>query len=786
MMLVESVNPFPLEAVAAYGDQLRTCELGYMREPKSHLDDYLASYVREPTRYGGTIPLRGSHGSGKTHLLGWLARLARERPRSSPTVVYGMVDRASFFDLFSQIISQLPQDKLRDLIDAALQQQALEEVQKATITTDLRARLDSPGAVADLATEGNVDRNDLLRQLTERLQKRMEEKKVPREIPLALMKIDSPVFGERAYQWLQGKRVEGLEELGLAHHLGELAQDAEGSSVPELAAINAVETIAALHQFAQRPFVILIDQLEVFVRDIDREKRQMLASLIRKLMEQLGRQNALIFIAGADDAWSALPRDVTPRMRVREPLQVGNLELDETRILLESFTEGGPQFSRESIDHVYHLSGGNPREILRIGYQAYQRLGGALDGAKPDDLIASAQASGTVEDRSRVALGIADRVLGAFGTVSPHLAVGEGLVLDRLLQIDRRPALALSAVKATDQVSEVRSARLVPAITDYIGRTWPGVPLVAVTIGYSSAPVTEQLECAAAVLDFDEETFESQLRGRVVHLLAERPAAPQPAEAPPSAVLDALQDISRRLKERPAGPVGPQGPAGPPAPASAADPTLATTLTRIVNRLDELENVRKGDVERKLESFAERTAISAEPEQRQRELRTRWDLLDGLQQLRALLDVPPWEEGQARRARARERESIRAILVANESFLKNQYLDLLGGKYLDILDGSPRGSEEAVHARVRLIDEMRRTLRQRSPVDLFAGHPLRYSSIAGIIALVAYLAWQWVVYDGNLSVASVPRGLLAGAVAAVCTFAAAWGINYQRAQRWRL
>src|SRR6185295_13345251 len=129
----------------------------------------------------------------------------------------------------------------RDLIDAALQQQALEEVQKATITTDLRARLEAPGALADLATEGNVDRNDLVRQLTERLQKRMEEKKVPREIPLALMKIDSPVFGERAYQWLQGKRVEGLEELGLAHHLGELAQDAEGSSVPELAAINAVE-----------------------------------------------------------------------------------------------------------------------------------------------------------------------------------------------------------------------------------------------------------------------------------------------------------------------------------------------------------------------------------------------------------------------------------------------------------------------------------------------------------------------------------------------------------------
>ena len=126
----------------------------------------------------------------------------------------------------------------------------------------------------------------------------------------------------------------------------------------------------------------------------------MLASLIRKLMEQLGRQNALIFIAGADDAWSALPRDVTPRMRAGAAAG-GQPELDETRMLLESFTEGGPQLSRESIDHIYHLSGGNPREIPRIGYQALQRPAERSTEREPDDLIASAQASGTVRIATR-------------------------------------------------------------------------------------------------------------------------------------------------------------------------------------------------------------------------------------------------------------------------------------------------------------------------------------------------------------------------------------------------
>jgi hypothetical protein len=768
----ETVNPFPLEAVAAYGDLLRTCRLGYMREPLFHLDDYLTRYVRETTRYGGTIPLRGAHGSGKTHLLGFLAQEARGRTRSHPTVVYGMVDRASFFDLFSQIIGQLPQQKLQELIGAALQQLAKEVVGKAAITVDLTDRLEeSPAALADLVNEGNIDRGELMRLLTDRLQQRMEEKKVPREIPLALMRVDSPTFGERAYQWLQGKRVEGLEELGLSHHLGELAQDAEGSSVPEVAAINAVETIAALHQFAQRPFVLLIDQLEVFVRDIDNEKRQMLASLIRKLMEQLGRQNALTFIAGADDGWAGLPRDVTPRMRVREPLPIGSLQRDETRMLLDSFTEGQRPFSRAASDTIYELSGGNPREILRIGYQAFRRLGGALDAATTTDLIASAEASGTVEDRTKVALGIADRVLGAYGTVTAHLDIGDRLIVDRLLVIERTPALSLVTVKATDQLSEVQAARRIPAITDYITQNWPAAGLIVVTIGYASAPVAEQLERAAAVIEFDEREFESQLRTRVVELLAQRDAAAAAADpVTTTAVLDALQDISQRLRQREAA----AGPAGPAGPSGAPDPELVTTLTRIVDRLDHLEVARRDDVDRKYQSFAERATRSHDPEQRQHELRTRWDLLDELRTLReALVHGDP----------GRERECIRAILVANESFLKIRYLDLLGGRYLDLVDR--RDADETSGQRDELIGEMRLTLRQAGAFEHVRQQPLTYGSAAGVAAAAVYLLVAMTRPYRPDTADIVWNAVLAGVGVTVFVWGSIWLANHLRSLRWR-
>ena len=104
--------------------QLRTCELGYMREPKANLDDYLASYFRESTSTGHHRSCAARTAPARRICLAGFARQARDAAAEQPHGRLRMVDRASFFDLFSQIIGQLSQEKLRDLIDAALQQQA--------------------------------------------------------------------------------------------------------------------------------------------------------------------------------------------------------------------------------------------------------------------------------------------------------------------------------------------------------------------------------------------------------------------------------------------------------------------------------------------------------------------------------------------------------------------------------------------------------------------------------------------------------------------------------------
>src|SRR5207248_4343212 len=295
---------------------------------------------------------------------------------------------------------------------------------------------------------------------------------------------------------------------------------------------------------------------------------------------------------------------------------------------LEAFTTDLPRFSAESVRTIDGLAGGNPREIIRIAYQTFEKLRGALDRATYEDLVSCAVASGTVADREKNALGMADSILRAFGRVSQDFAIGGGLKLDRLLIMNgTTPSLALQTLRATDQLSEVQSARGVIPVLNYLEQTWPGVPLIVVTIGYSSAPVTGLLGQTFPMLAFDEETFPSELQTRVVELLAKAQERKQAEQQ---------------------------------APPAAADPVLVNLLQRVSSRLDDLETSRRAGVESAAQTFTTRTLEHAAPELEKRELRTKWDLLEELDRLADVADPYHPEHDK-------ERQIVRGILVANES-----------------------------------------------------------------------------------------------------------------------
>src|ERR1017187_796483 len=681
-----SDNPFPLDAVATYGGVLDTCDgLAYMQECRDHLNEYLVKYEKSGTRYGCSIGLRGGHGSGKTHLLSWLGQQAAALTVSRPVVLYAKADRASFFDLYTQILPQIKRADLQLALTEAVKNLAVEEVNKAEATRSIEKRLQTPAELQRLFREENLDREALFLTLRDRLQ----VSGAPQEITGALLLVESPTLGEKAYAWLSGKRIEDPATLGIPYQLDALPIGGETTSVPDVVAVNAIETLAALFAVARRPLLILIDQLEILLRT-DAERQQTISSVIKKLIEQLGRQNALMFIAGNPESWNALPRDVAPRLRKREPLSVGALSPDEARLLLGAFSSRA--FSREALAALVRITGGNPRELLRISHHVFSKVSGELERAAPDDIIECADSAGTLDDRRRLGVAAADQVFAAVGTVLSDVDVGGGLPVDRLMQSPSARAIALITLTAADRHSEAQLARGLLSTTERLKERWRGVRVLVVTLGYSTESIRQQLGRAAIVMEYAEGSFSRALQGILAEAIREGGARDVAAEAISSA---ALRDLAVSIEAR----------------------------------LSSIEAQRAQETQKILETFAVNARALAGPERERKELKTRWDILAELDRLdESRLDMPT------------ERESIRAVLVANEANIKDTRLDFLGSIYLDCLMSAYYDTTKQL--RSALVLEMRRVVSPAAMSSLLFNHPWRAIGIvsgAVVIFLVLFL-----------------------------------------------
>jgi AAA domain-containing protein len=691
-------NPFPLEAVAVFGATLPTSDdITYMGNARSELVSYLSTYPVVSSRHGGAIGLTGPHGSGKTHLLNWLAHKAREHRTIRATVLYAKADSASLFDLYRQLLSQFGRANIVELIDHALVTIAKERVSVAKVTESIGERITDRSDLQKLSQEQNVDRE----QLGHLLRERMLQTNVPDVIPLTLLQVTSSDDGDEAYRWFAGQEIAAPRLLDIPPRLSAAAVPeakpepvsqvaasadpqsgtspaASGSAIgaapavlnappapsqptrlaePELAVIDALETLAALHTIAGVPMIVLIDQLEVLLRTADRARAEILNSLLKKLIEHLGRQHAVLFIAGTPEAWKKLPRDVAPRMRTRDPLRVGNLTVPEARLLLKAYTDGGglPPFPADAVDTVHRLSGGSPREVLRIAYHAFDKTKGAVAGVTVKQLLESAHTSGTVADRYAVALGVIDSVLGEFGRVRQDFDVGAGVSVERMLMRDDDVLVAVLCIRATDKLSEVDSARRASTARSYCASKWPLAKLIAVSIGYSSAEVLDLLGTTVLTLVFNDDTFEGELRSTVAELAARTAARAEPKSD--VNVVEVIQQLSSRLAELEA------------------------------RRLQEAEAVR--------ERFHEGANVLARPAQEERALRTRWEILEALDDLSAAMAAVDL---------TRERQLIHSLLVSNESYVKSEIVDRLGELYLEALAVdrvSVEPSTEAASRRLR-------------------------------------------------------------------------------------
>ena len=703
-------NPFPPNAVTTFGVQIdRTAQFEYMAKAREYLVEYLKNYPNS----GGGLALSGGHGSGKTFLVSWLSNEARGlRTRPSQTV-YGKADGSDVTGLYRQFLGNIKRATLVNVIRAAVNNLGSNKVGIAQATKKTSHEIKMAGTLQPAFDEKVLDPNEVYLLLQKELEEVGVRSTVSQRVAYAIGVLEHPDFGEAAFNWLAGETQQLPKDMPIQGPLWP-PDSIDAADI----AVSALECVAALFRIAEIPLIFILDQMENFVPTGSGAATQ--ASLLKKLIEQLSGQGALILMAGTPAAWGRLPRDVGPRLLNRAPLIIGGLNVEETALLLKSYYPKEPGFTTEAIVAIRDLSGGgNAREILRIANRAFAITDAAVSNATGDLLVQAAQESGSLADRATLALQMIDIAVERLKFSVSSATISDGLKIDRMVTSPQGARLAIVLLTSPDARAEAEDARKLTVLRKQLA-SQPNAPdLLVITVGYSSARVRNLVGEISRVLEFDETKFQD---------LAEQE-------------LQRLSAVVSREEGKDIPSLSP----------------LLDHLTRLDERLARIEENR-AEAEREIgERLSHGTGELSESARLETEVKTRFELREGLDKLHEFLAAGEF---------GRERNVLKLLLVANEANVKDATFDYLGSVYLDALDSAQRlylrigyGPISSLNDRVSsLLDEysslrsdLIRTMRaqlsswQRSSYSLL--RPELLSVAVGIVGVIA--GWAVLVVLAN-------------------------------------
>jgi hypothetical protein len=725
-------NPFPFRAVATFGTPLDAeVTFQFMRRTR---DEFLYRYLREYPRRatldggggGGALGLIGGNGSGKTFLLAWLSAEAAKIPSLPSQCLYAKADNVRFADLYKQVLRNIDRQSLNAVVRHALERLAKARSDAALATEATSREIDRGRPLERLIEEKKVDIDELYIELKQRIAGVGNASALAGRVAEAVGLLEDPELGDTAFNWIGGSDIEGAPRAPLFRTpLWGHASNQSSEDVADVA-INALECMSALYRLAGIPLVILVDQMENFFATDDLGPSQ--SSVIKKFVEQIGRQSAYVFLAGTLLAWERFPRDVGPRFVSRDPLPVGNLTNDEVELLISAYLKphglSNQSFSNDIVETIRGVSGGNPREILRIANRAFDKANGRLDQVDINIIFDSARESGTIDDRKNLALSYIDKVLTRLRYTWQTVRLPGDVAIERWAVSPSGKSIAIALAVATDPVSEVGAAERLAATRSKLSELPSRPELLAVAVGYTSDRIRKLLEIISSIIVFEELTVEDELE-KAIGTIA---LTTDPLE-PPNA--DGQSDQVSALAEQ---------------------------LAKLLHRLDDVGTSRLERQEDAGQALARGATILEASYQKTTSAKTRWDLVEGLDELRRSLSAGDlWEE----------RRIMRSLLVANDAYLKDSAFDYLGGIYLDAIDeeeteriGLISGNlgelrNEYHQLRSRVIRAMRsQCMRQRQNL-LFSQE---IASVVGGSLLIALLGVIGILVYNNSASNSYPKG----------------------------
>lgn len=336
----------------------------------SQVTEYLER-AEEATTRGRALALIGSLGLGKSHLAREVVGQVREVDTGIPVWVISQPSRDMGEAYRSQLTALYEDAGARNAFEivveafhahvtaAALEDDSrgLDSPTQQEFVRQLRDdQLDSRKVVQGLGIDEELIHRHLRTQL--------REVTGHRQFATALALLLDPRFNYEVWQWLKGgDPADILVERGIARRI-------DGA----LGVLDAFAVFGFLHGQVGRPYVLIVDALEVVLR-WPQEHREDFLNGFESLVNTFVNRGGLLVMCTQPEPWSELPPGLHERVFQIWP---DRLDRGQTEKLVDEYVRrqcpGTALFTADALEQLTEIDNGIPRQILKTCRQAWQLM----------------------------------------------------------------------------------------------------------------------------------------------------------------------------------------------------------------------------------------------------------------------------------------------------------------------------------------------------------------------------------------------------------------------------
>jgi len=598
MCSVTPYNPFPTDAVVKTSiEQLPDFETECYRKAVTRIESFRENFSL-PTSPGLAMGIRGSFGSGKTHLVFQLMRELQVTAKLHSISIYAKAEKADFLDLYvNHFAGKLDVDVLRKAVSLHLakllrgssaavsgtssgegskitigelmrrseSEQSLVEIAKKEV--DKLAATD-PASILSLVQQDLLPVSGLSQELDREIEKTARTKPdrklegqtsttniadVSADFFRAYSKVTDKNLGTTAVRWIQGGTLTNAEkqDLGL-----------QSEAITQTTAKQALRFLLSAFKKADFAVMFCLDEFERFhsgksTNEATPAEVSATAILLKDLTETFQETGHFLLISGENGAWDTLRTDVFARIKPADIIEMA-LSEKEGRGLLDAYCRSSQTsvdylFQASSFSLLYEASNHNTRRLLELAHECYEIAASPLT-------VASLPApptikDGHVEQAANNLLSSANRRAKANSAIE-RIALNMGLsfrsdLLSGGIRCDYvigglQPNVVINVTQSIFKLSEVSAAREIAAASQTIHEQYPGARFCVVIVGYSTQEVRSSLaKVVDRVFAYDEERFRVEfaefLRGVV--------SQPSPVEETLKTQADAYKELAVKFDE---------------------------------------------------------------------------------------------------------------------------------------------------------------------------------------------------------------------------------------------